>query len=210
MRLPAAFQHSIPDLAETAVSNLYMAGWDYVCSIWDTGKADGHNRPEPALAMRKPALAMPEQAIGMPRSAVTQPGPGSLLPHNGIVAEAETHGPYPFSAQSTASHPAFPRQNPGHRHARMGPVPPDGPGSPGWARFPRMGPVSPDGPGFPGWVRAARGRNPAAFDRRFTRSRCDAGSIHGVLAVASSSAQLILAHETAHPTRPAFHETRIP
>ena len=35
-------QHSIPDLAETAVSNLYMAGWDYVCSIWDTGKADGH------------------------------------------------------------------------------------------------------------------------------------------------------------------------
>ena len=168
------------------------------CSIWDTGKADGHNRPEPALAMRKPALAMPEQAIGMPRSAVTQPGPGSLLPHNGIVAEKRRR-----MAPTRSPHNP-PRLTP-HSRGKSRDI-----GMLGWARFPRMGPVSPDGPGFPGWVRAARGRNPAAFDRRCTRSRCDAGSIHGVLAVASSSAQLILAHETAHPTRPASHETRIP
>ena len=36
-RPPAASQHSIPDLAETAISNLYMVGWDYLSPIWDTG-----------------------------------------------------------------------------------------------------------------------------------------------------------------------------
>ena len=39
VRPPAPFQHNIPHLAKAAISNPYMAGWDYVSPIWDTGKA---------------------------------------------------------------------------------------------------------------------------------------------------------------------------
>ena len=47
---PAAFQHSIPHLAEAAISNSYMAGWDYLSAIWDTGKA--HTAPQAGTGLR--------------------------------------------------------------------------------------------------------------------------------------------------------------
>ena len=73
-RPPAAFQHSIPHLSEAAISNLYMAGWDYLSPIWDTGKAYAahhagtgsspyRNRTSPCRTAPRPAgphLALPD------------------------------------------------------------------------------------------------------------------------------------------------------
>ncbi|MCY4400658.1 MAG: hypothetical protein OXE96_15160, partial [Gemmatimonadetes bacterium] len=49
VRLPAAFQHGIPHVAEAAGPNLSMAGWDCFLAIWDNG---GSGRCAATVAQR--------------------------------------------------------------------------------------------------------------------------------------------------------------
>ena len=144
----APFQHNIPHLSEAAISNLYMARWDYFSPIRDTAAA--HAARHTGTGPRNAGYGQRDVPTGpLPASGQLFGGTGPLR---------------------------IPAAKPGTSACS------DGHGFPGQARFPRIGPVPPDRPGSPGWV----------------------------LAVASSSAQLILAHETAHPTRPAPGETCIP
>ena len=146
-RPPAAFQHSIPHLAKAAISNLYMAGWDYFSPIWDIGVAHAARH----------AGTGPRNAGQCQRDVATGP-----LPAGGQLFGGT--GPLRISAakpgtSACSDGPGFSPDGPGWARARfprIGPVSPDGPGFPGWARFPRIGLVSPDRPGFPGWARFPR------------------------------------------------------
>ena len=76
MRPSAASQHHIPDLPETALSNPYMAGWDYRSPIWDTGGTARATMPQWVMWMslsapwvlRRPRGQVPPVAAALPRA----------------------------------------------------------------------------------------------------------------------------------------------